>query len=87
MAGNFAEFTLAKQESSAFPSNRIWIDGERKRNYLQSCLVKLWQSSPRLGKPFVVSHQETGVFEKQPYLIIKINRPIPPSGLWWPIEN
>ncbi len=83
MAGNFAEFTLAKQESSAFPSNRIWIDGERKRNYLQSCLVKLWQSSPRLGKPFVVSHQETGVFEKQPYL----THLIPPSGLWWPIEN
>lgn len=83
MAGNFAEFTLVKEESSAFPSNRIWIDGERKRNYLQSCLVKLWQSSPRLGKPFVVSHEETGIFEKQPYCVPLF----PPNSLWWPIEN
>ncbi|GAA4446100.1 hypothetical protein [Novipirellula rosea] len=79
MQNNFAKFSLLDTDSSAFPSNRVWIDGGLVSNYQQSTLVKLWQSSPSLGNQYVVGRSELGVFERQYDLI---------TGEYWiPVED
>jgi hypothetical protein len=78
MQGNFADFSVVDTDSSAFPSNRVWIDSNLEADYQQSTLVKLWQSSPTLGRTFVVGRDELGIFERQYYL---------GDSFWMPVEN
>ncbi len=76
---NYAKFSLVDSDSSAFPSNRIWIDAELEGNYQQSTFVKLWQSSPTLGGQYVAGRDETGIFEWQYYLVTE--------NYWLAVEN
>lgn len=78
MQGNFANFSVVSTDSSAFPSNRVWIDTTLRADYQQSTFVKLWQSSPILGGTFVVGRDESGIFERQYYL---------GEQFWVPVEN
>ena len=79
MQGNYAAFSLLDTDSSAFPSNRVWINVDMASDYQQSTLVKLWQSSPLHGRRFVVGRDETGIFEQQSYYVT--------GNVWMPIEN
>jgi|GEM_PF-1010553 len=78
MMGNFADFSVVATDSSAFPSNRVWIDTILETDYQQGTMVKLWQSSPTLGGAFVVGRSEIGIFERQYYL---------DDHFWMPVEN